>query len=644
MEKHASLINSIPMGAKVQDLNESTKQIKQVYNLVKDEANDKEPNSIRSPIKASRINQSFESSLILMHRFFKEQKIYSDPNDNFKRRTVVLVRAPKKSSSSSNLKFKNNLSDSSLTKYNSNSSSGEFGFNLQTYGLLNSITKETEYICFVNNVQAKSPAKRAGLNNGDVLLAIDGIQIDQFKSFIDITKHVKGKNELRLVVMAENVCKKIQYQQRIEQIKNILIEKKLELERICNQEELIYKKYGITHINIPSPIINPKNGFSTPNINSMSASSSSGSSSASANLVISPVNETPFMSPNLSTSGIVTESSINTSTSVSNSSSFSTNSSLTNSKNMIIIKNSTPNENFSNFKNPILMTSPLGILNDSNTNGGFVRSSSGNNSFIKVIKPQEQNPKQKSLAKKYLQQTSRLVRSASSSSLNLLNNFKMNSINESVKSPKMAIKDATTTSSSTDDSSNYSVLISSSAPPNKRLSVDSQNDSFINRIVKVNNENSNFNKKKSLFNKLNNSAHNFDYSFNKANSLARREKDFRNNSLTLSSKNSLFNILTNKPKIPRTNNEYASIKNTINEPNNFVQIRSKSLTSPTTDFINTENAIARIKSNGGVLLNDSYLDSSELFNNSEYSSMGDRSSLPMQTIDYSNEDYVVTRL
>ena len=91
----------------------------------------------------------------------------------------------------------------------SNSSEGEFGFNLQSYGLLNSHSKQTEYICFVSNVEARSPAKRAGLNNGDVLLAIDGIRMDEFRSFNEIMKHVKGKSELRLVVMAENVCKKI---------------------------------------------------------------------------------------------------------------------------------------------------------------------------------------------------------------------------------------------------------------------------------------------------------------------------------------------------------------------------------------------------------------------------------------------------
>jgi hypothetical protein len=44
-------------------------------------------------------NQSFESYLIQMHKFFKEKKIYIDPNETYKRRTVVLIRPPVTSSS-----------------------------------------------------------------------------------------------------------------------------------------------------------------------------------------------------------------------------------------------------------------------------------------------------------------------------------------------------------------------------------------------------------------------------------------------------------------------------------------------------------------------------------------------------------------
>ena len=113
-------------------------------------------------------------SIIEMHKLFKEKKIYSDPNDNYKRRTIVLVK-----SGSHNKSMSENNSD--------------FGFHLQSYGLVNTSTQMTEFICFVNNVQEGSPAKQAGLNDGDVLLAIDTIPVNEFNNLQDIMKHVKGK-------------------------------------------------------------------------------------------------------------------------------------------------------------------------------------------------------------------------------------------------------------------------------------------------------------------------------------------------------------------------------------------------------------------------------------------------------------------
>ena len=73
--------------------------------------------------------------------------------------------------------------------------------------------------------------------------------MDEFRSFSEIMRHVKGKNELRLVVMAENVCKKIKCQQRLEQIKKLLQDKRNELERLSKQEESLFRKYGLNIAN-----------------------------------------------------------------------------------------------------------------------------------------------------------------------------------------------------------------------------------------------------------------------------------------------------------------------------------------------------------------------------------------------------------
>lgn len=140
--------------------------------------------------RSSRIGRiESTESIIEMHKFFKEKRIYSDPNDNYKRRTIVLVKNPngRQSSGGSHRVSSNELSG------HGHHNNADFGFHLQSYGLVNTSTNLTEFICFVDNVQPGSPAKHSGMSNGDVLLAIDGIAVSEFKNLHDIMKHVRGK-------------------------------------------------------------------------------------------------------------------------------------------------------------------------------------------------------------------------------------------------------------------------------------------------------------------------------------------------------------------------------------------------------------------------------------------------------------------
>ena len=136
------------------------------------DADRREPN-----IEAGQRTAEAAHSIIQMHKFFKEKNIYSDPNDNYKRRTIVLVKGGRGSQSPAHHEANNS----------------EFGFHLQSYGLVNTSTQQTEFICFVNNVQANSPAQQAGLSNGDVLLALDNIPINEFRNLNEIMKHVRSK-------------------------------------------------------------------------------------------------------------------------------------------------------------------------------------------------------------------------------------------------------------------------------------------------------------------------------------------------------------------------------------------------------------------------------------------------------------------
>lgn len=155
--------------------------------------------SISEPNKKSKIGRiESNESIIEIHKFFKEKNIYSDPSDNYKRRTIVLVKSNHNSSGVSSGSSSRN---SHLFESFHNSSNSDFGFHLQSYGLINTTTNLTEFICFVDNVQPGSPAKHAGLNNGDVLLALDGIPINEFTSLYEIIKHVKGNYNLKFVLL-----------------------------------------------------------------------------------------------------------------------------------------------------------------------------------------------------------------------------------------------------------------------------------------------------------------------------------------------------------------------------------------------------------------------------------------------------------
>ena len=406
--------------------------------------------SIKPKIKS----QTFEDSLISMHKFLKENNIYALNKNStgnleassklYNYRTVYLTR--------------NAFGASTYNPKNGN----EFGFNLQTYGLLNSTTKQTEYICFVNNVQPRSSAKRAGLTNGDILLAVDTIRIDRFKAFADIVKHVKGKNELCLVIFPEKVCKRVQYQQRIAQIEKILSEKRLALNKLLSDEDNLLIKYKKTSSSATATGSEPMQSSLTSSNSFCSQSSGSLSIKSSSNIAvaefISPIpatanNNNSFMSGNnnnvtysLISSGLGSEST----NSVSNSSSFSAG-----KKQQLHIKNSTPIEPHqlaTSSNNTMTISMSSTTQSDSAYVSGELDRTGEHLSqkqeqeqeqqpppplhIVKVVKNDEDSAsttslsthgsgssgavKSKSMAKKCLEKTNRLIRSASTSSMNLI--------------------------------------------------------------------------------------------------------------------------------------------------------------------------------------------------------------------------------
>lgn len=145
-----------------------------------------------------------------------------------------------------------------------------------------------------------------------------------------------------------------------------------------------------------------------------------------------------------------------------------------------------------------------------------------------------------------------------------------------------------------------------------------------------------------------------------------------NASPSLRNKNFLFNILTNKPKIPKNESyhvkpaypamknqesEFASIKSNmvdyVSSPSkskkpmfyNSDSIRSDNGYSSMNNSTSNTQGIARIRSNGGLVQTTaSILNNSASFMSQDEDTENDYSDCKPVGIDYTSEDYVVTRL
>ncbi|KAK3790871.1 hypothetical protein RRG08_045403 [Elysia crispata] len=84
------------------------------------------------------------------------------------------------------------------------------GFTLQTYGIRNKRSREVEVMSYVDYVELNGPAFRAGMKKGDVILSVNGESVDACTHSDLVTKIQRGGRDLRLVVLFEDCCKKVE--------------------------------------------------------------------------------------------------------------------------------------------------------------------------------------------------------------------------------------------------------------------------------------------------------------------------------------------------------------------------------------------------------------------------------------------------
>ncbi|XP_037068667.1 general receptor for phosphoinositides 1-associated scaffold protein-like [Pollicipes pollicipes] len=114
---------------------------------------------------------------------------------------------------------------------------GSFGFTIQSYGIQYRRDTEVEIITYIDHVEQGGPAAKAGMREGDVILCINGQDMEQYdhQALVGFIKQCPDR--LRMVVLFEDCVRKVSLHMRYIQLQRQLTDRMYALEQLCEQEK-----------------------------------------------------------------------------------------------------------------------------------------------------------------------------------------------------------------------------------------------------------------------------------------------------------------------------------------------------------------------------------------------------------------------